>query len=303
MEKQRIENSQSRQTHISFSDKWNKNKKLAFEISSNESSDIFNWIMRRNGFKNKKDFMFFLSNKKRILDAGCGNGRVTKILRDLTDSNFTEILGIDFSSNKVAKENLKGEENLKIHFGDLRKNLSKFGKFDFIYCQEVLHHTGDAFASFSNLEKVLKPSGEIAIYVYKKKSPIREYTDEYIREKIKDLPYEKSMDICRQITELGKVLSSIDKEIQIPNVDILEIEKGTYSFQRFFYHFFMKCFWNDDFNFEDNSVINYDWYHPKDCTKHTLSEVKNWFLHHDLKIVHEYVDYYGITIRGRKNNE
>ncbi|MEP7265533.1 MAG: class I SAM-dependent methyltransferase, partial [Bacteroidota bacterium] len=145
-----------------------------------------------------------------------------------------------------------------------------------------------------------EPKGEIAIYVYKKKAPLREYTDDYIRDRISSLDYNEAMKACEQITALGKKLSEYKMDIDIPAVDILEIKEGTYDVQRFIYHFFMKCFWNNNLSFHDNAVINYDWYHPQNCSRHTLEEVKEWYVNAGLKIVHEFSDFYGITVRGIK---
>lgn len=52
-------------TKKSFSDKWNKNVDLAFENTLKENSEIQNWILNRNGWKNLTDFKFFLQNKKK----------------------------------------------------------------------------------------------------------------------------------------------------------------------------------------------------------------------------------------------
>jgi hypothetical protein len=57
-------------------------------------------------------------------------------------------------------------------------------------------------------------------------------------------------------------------------------------------------FWNNEFSFEDNAVINYDWYHPQDCTRHTIEEGREWFTQNGLNITHESVDFYGITVKG-----
>jgi hypothetical protein len=48
----------------------------------------------------------------------------------------------------------------------------------------------------------------------------------------------------------------------------------------------------------DNTVINYDWYHPQTSSRHTVEEVRCWFTEAGLMMVHEYVDFYGITARG-----
>ncbi len=287
-------------TEKSFNEKWHNNSNLAFENTLNENSEIFNWILNRNGFNVPNDLKIFLKNKRRILDAGCGNGRVTALLREFSDATISEVVGIDLVAADIAKTNLIKYSNTKFYKKNLLDDLSDIGLFDFIYCQEVLHHTDNPRKSFENLVSILKEGGEIAIYVYKEKAPIREYVDDFIREKINQLSYEDALKHCRQITEFGKVLSDLNLKINIPNVDLLEIQAGEYDLQRLFYHFFIKCFWNNEFSFEDNAVINYDWYHPQNCTRHTLNEIREWFTDNGLKINHEFVDYYGITMKGAK---
>lgn len=291
---------QENNTAQSFSDKWHINSQLALANTLNEDSEIFKWITNRNGFKDGNELKAFLAGKKRILDAGCGNGRVTALLRTYSSPEKTAVVGIDLTAADIAKENLAAYQNVSVYARNLLDDLSDLGTFDFIYCQEVLHHTGDPRKGFDNLVKILEPGGEIAIYVYKKKAPAREFVDDYIREKIAGLDYEKAMEQCRQITALGKALSEQKINLSLPAVDVLEIPAGDYDLQRFIYHFFAKCFWNDEFSFEENAVINYDWYHPQNCTRHTVEEIREWYDQHNLEIVHEFVDFYGITIRGRK---
>lgn len=286
-------------TAKSFSDKWHKNTGLAFDNTLNPESDIFKWILERNGFSSGEDFKKFLDTKKRILDAGCGNGRVTALLRTYSEPASTAVVGIDLTAADVAAKNLDQYENVNFYTKNLLDDLSELGKFDYIYCQEVLHHTGNARKGFDNLVKQLDNEGEIAIYVYKQKAPAREFVDDYVREKIAGMDYETAMTQCRQITELGKALSIQNVKLQIPAVDVLQIPEGEYDLQRFIYHFFAKIFWNNEFSFEDNAVINYDWYHPQDCTRHTIEEVREWFTQNGLTITHEFVDFYGINIKGR----
>lgn len=286
-------------TEKSFADKWNNNQDLAYKNTLKEGSEIQNWILNRNGWSSLRELERYLSDKKRVLDGGCGNGRVTKLMRDNSD-DMTEIVGIDLVSHNVAASNLEKEKNVVFVQKDLLSDLDDLGQFDFIYSQEVLHHTKDPQQAFTNLVKLLNENGEIAIYVYKEKAPIREYTDDYIRQKISKLNYDDAMSVSDQITQFSKALSDLNVKVKVPKVDVLQIEEGEYEVQRLFYHFFMKCFWNDELAFKENSVINYDWYHPQDCTRHTLEEVEGWFGDNDLAIVHSCVDHYGITMRGRK---
>lgn len=286
-------------TANSFRLKWEKTPDLCFEETLTENSEIFNWILRRNGFQNSSAFRRYLADKKRILDAGCGNGRVTALLRKYSKPE-TAIVGIDLVSHEIAEKNLKNESNVFFYRKNILDDLSDLGQFDYIYCQEVLHHTENPKKAFENLCLLLSPKGEISIYVYKKKAPVREFVDDFIREKISHLPYDDAVRVCRQITELGKTLSDCKLKVEVPDLDVLEIAKGEYDIQRFFYHFFMKCFWNPEMSFEDNAVINYDWYHPQLCSRHTVEEVRQWLWDSGLIIKHEHVDFYGITMSGKK---
>lgn len=285
------------QTIVSFRDKWEKNTQLAFDQTLQEGSDIFDWILNRNGFFSQEALVEHLKQKKRILDGGCGNGRVTALLHRYAPQD-AEIVGIDLTAAHVARENLAHLERISTFQKDLLGDLSDLGTFDFIYCQEVLHHTANPKQAFLNLCSRLSRGGEIAIYVYKQKAPVREFVDDYVREKISGLPYETAMDAMREITELGKVLSELNVQITAPKVDVLGIEAGEYDVQRFLYHFFLKCFWNPALGYEENVAINYDWYHPQLCTRHTLPEIEEWFADAGLSVTHRCVDHYGITVRG-----
>lgn len=288
------------QTFTSFRDKWENNPDLAFAMTQREGSDIYNWILGRNGFKDAAALRAYLAGKRRVLDAGCGNGRVTALLHNHTGEG-TEVVGVDLTAAEVARKNLEGNPRIRVEQGDLLEDLSRLGKFDFIYCQEVLHHTRDPQGGFRNLTTLLEPGGEIAIYVYKVKAPAREFVDDYVRNAISGLEYGKAMKAMEQLTELGRVLSETGGKVTVPAVDVLGIEAGEYDVQRFLYHFFCKCFWNPELSFEANVAINYDWYHPQLCTRHTPSEIRGWFEQAGLTVNHEHVDPYGITMRGRKN--
>lgn len=289
----------SGQTVASFRDKWEHNPDLAFAETLREGSDIFTWILSRNGLATPDALRAWLRGRARILDAGCGNGRVTALLRKYAPPS-TAVVGIDLSSAHVARANLEGSPNLLVFEKDLLGDLSDLGQFDLIYCQEVLHHTADPRAAFLNVSGRLAEGGEIAIYVYKLKAPIREYADDYVRARIAQLPYDEALAAMRQVTAFGKALADLPGKVTVPAVDLLGIEAGEYDVQRLIYHFFLKCFWNSSLSFEANAAINYDWYHPQLCTRHTLLEVESWFKDAGLSVIHRFVDHYGITVRGVK---
>lgn len=287
-------------TARSFRDKWEQNPTLALAQTLDERSEIFHWILGRNGFRDAGELRAFLAGKARVLDAGCGNGRVTALLRRHSDPAITEVVGIDLVAADVARANLDQAPNVKVLQKDLLDDLADLGRFDFIYCQEVLHHTADPERAFRNVASLLAAGGEIAIYVYAKKAPVREFVDDFVRARVAQLPYDEVIRVSEQITSLGKSLAEAKVEVEVPDIPVLGIAAGRYDVQRFIYHFFMKCFWNPELSFHDNAVINYDWYHPQLCSRHTLEEVRGWFERAGLAITHEFVDFYGITVRGKQ---
>jgi SAM-dependent methyltransferase len=284
-------------TSKSFLDKWQNNIDAFYAETLREGSETQRWIIERNGFSDLSCFKNHLAKCDRILDAGCGNGRITALLRMIAPGH-TEIVGIDLVAADVARQNFKDVAHIHFETRDLTSDLSDLGKFDFIYCQEVLHHTVDPQKSFRNLCKLLIPGGELAVYVYKKKSPVREFVDDYIRNQITGLPYDEAIAHCREITEFGKALSNAKCRINIPAVKSLGIKEGEYDIQRLIYHFFAKCYWNPDVSLDENVIVNYDWYHPQIASRHTMDEVEAWFIEAGLNITHRCEDFYGITLRG-----
>ena len=117
---------QAEQTFVSFRDKWENNTQLAFEETLREGSDIFEWILSRNGFKSPDELRAHLASKRRILDAGCGNGRVTALLHRYASVD-AEVVGIDLTAAHVAQENLADKERITIFSKDLLGDLDDLG--------------------------------------------------------------------------------------------------------------------------------------------------------------------------------
>ena len=106
------------QTAATFRDKWTRNPDLASRQTLDESSEIFAWILGRNWLESSAELRGFLAGKRRILDPGCGNGRVTALLRRYTPIASRGSRG-GSGPSEVARGNLGGLPGVTIVEGDI----------------------------------------------------------------------------------------------------------------------------------------------------------------------------------------
>lgn len=242
-----------------------------------------NWYLERFGFVTRENLLRFLRKKELILDAGTGSGVDAAMFMESEKT----VVAVDLSQQAALAtyRHLGHHPNVHVVQADLQHLPFPGGMFDYISSDQVLHHTPDTARSFAAVVRHLRPGGEMAIYVYNRKSPIREFTDDYVRGYTTQMTAQECYDFCRAITELGKALSDLKTEIVIPSdIPLLGIQAGSQDIQRFFYWKVMKCFWNDEYDFITNTVVNFDWYHPKYAWRHTPEEVRTWFEQHGLEL-------------------
>lgn len=305
LEKKINKSNDTKQVKACFGDKWKflptktKDKK---DVSWQGYNKVARkWIDQKYGYENKEKFKQLIENRKFILDAGCGLAR-----ESINFSKYNkkgEIFGLEFSDCvDEAYENTKKIENIHIIQGDVMNLPFKPKTFDYIFSEGVLHHTYSTKKAFEFLCDVLSKGGEIAIYVYRKKSDMREFTDDYIREKVKSLTFNECYKLCEPITKLGKTLSNLNIEFEVPeDIKLLNIKKGRYNLQRFIYYNILKCFWNNDMSYKENVLVAVDWFYPAYAWRQTPKDVRNWFKEKNIKIIHEDICNAGITIRGITN--
>ncbi|HWU38787.1 MAG TPA: class I SAM-dependent methyltransferase [Candidatus Acidoferrum sp.] len=283
------------ETRKSFSEKW----KRARNYREATRHHYAKWYLERYGLLTLEGLRAFLAPKRRILDAGTGHGRDAEWF---SQNSAGIVFGIDISTGIYnAYRDLHHIENLHFAQADLTRLPFPEGFFDFISCDQVIHHTPNVRESLHALLRHLVPGGHIAIYVYKKKGPVREFCDDYIRKQTVGMPPDECMRICESITKFGKALSDLRVEIEVPeDIPVLEIKAGRYDLQRFIYWNMFKCYWNDTIDWDNNTITNFDWYHPFHAHRHTPEEVRGWCESAGLEIVHFDVVESGISVLGRK---
>jgi SAM-dependent methyltransferase len=101
----------------------------------------------------------------RILDAGCGPGKTTSLLRRLIHPGGS-ILGVDYSEKRIryAKEKYGGEGDIDFRLHDLRHPMEHMGLFDLIWTRFVLEYNrAESFEIVRNLSLSLKPRGFLCL--------------------------------------------------------------------------------------------------------------------------------------------
>jgi len=258
-----------------FGYKWTRGSDFA--MAGETQTIMSEWLLDLRGWRSESEFAAFLKPFKTILDAGAGNGRdVVQLARLRPDAL---IVGIDVSDAiDVAAKHTEGLPNVFLIQGDVSHPPLRPAVFDYVTSNGVLHHTPSTCEAIKALYPLLVPGGEIAFAIYRKKAPIREFSDDYVRGKIRSMEPAEAWKEMESITLLGKALTELDVEIEIPEVKILGMEGGRHNLQRFFYYTVLKCYWRDAFSFEDNVHVNYDWYYPEYAWRHTPAEVRRWLV-------------------------
>lgn len=194
--------------------------------------------------------------QKRVLDAGCGNGRYSRVALDYG----AEVISVDLShAVDVAHNNLKHYEKAHIVQADLFHLPFKKETFDFIFSNGVLMHTGNAKKAFLGLVPLLAPHGKITIHLYHKGNIVYELVDASLRLVTTRLP----LSLMYKISKIGAAIANV-----IP-------------------HWFLHWIINAFVRLEPHPHYIFDWYTAPIATHHTYPEVYAWldeaglFLHHD----------------------
>ncbi len=282
-------------TFESFNAKW----KRGTSYREATTAHYREWYCERFGLIQPDDIRELLPQSGWVLDAATAHGRDA----DLYSMNTSaKVVGLDFSEGIFLAQKSFGErKNLHFVRGDMTRLPFRPNTFDFVACDQAMHHTPDTKRTLQSLVQTLKVDGVILFYVYKKKAFIRELVDTHLRELTVGMSEEDCFEFSEQITDLGKDLHDLNATINIrSDIPLLGIKKGSYNLQRFIYYHFIKCYWNETIDYENNALTNFDWYHPPIAHRHTVDEVQGWCAELALEISRIYECGSGISVVARK---
>jgi arsenite methyltransferase len=289
------------QTSDTFGFKWA--KRDTYESKAMKET-VKKWLFERYCDGDPQRLADWLSGgRKIILDAGCGAGLgATLLFGDHLKSH--DYLGVDISTAVNVARTRFHELGYPGDF--LQASLTDLPiadeTLDVIFSEGVLHHTDDTEESIKYLSAKLKVGGRFMFYVYAKKAVVREFTDDYIREYLTPMSDEEAWEALKPLTKLGQALGELNAEIEVPeDIPFLGITKGKMALQRFFYWNICKMFYRPEFSLEEMNHINFDWFRPLNCHRHTPEEVASFCDRAGLKIEHLDVQEPGITVVARKS--
>jgi SAM-dependent methyltransferase len=260
------------------------------------------WLLERYGDVAAERWWGDYGDAPVVLDAGCGAAvgslalfgsflqRVRFIAADISEAVW-------MAASRCAEQGVVG--------AFLQEDLGGLplpeGSVHVIFSEGVLHHTDSTRDALHRLARLLTPGGRFLFYVYNKKGPVREFTDDHIRGLLQDMGPAEAWKAMEPLTRLGVALGELGIEIDVPDdIELLGIPAGRYDIQRFFYWHVAKAFYHPELSFDELNHINFDWYAPANAHRQTPAEVRAWCDEAGLEVEREHVENAGITVIARK---
>ena len=255
------------------------------------------WYLKKYNYRNEREFSKFLRSKTKCVDMGSGLGRDVKFFRELAPD--LDIIGVDQSevALKILKENTPTVKIAKLDITNHSELISHLGNdFDFVSCDQVLHHMPDPLGVLKTFVKLLKPSGILHFFVCRKKNEYRDVVDDALMHNSRNITPERLWEFAEIVTKLGKELHELHKgEIQFRD--------QTYpSLQNYVHNQIFRCWYNPEIPFELSVSSNYDWF--SNNPRYSVKDVEEWMsnLKNSLKLINLYSDDASVAVVAQKTN-
>lgn len=287
------------QTAEAFGFKWK--KRDTFE-SPTALARVREWLNARYGDMAQCDWLFDGAESPIVLDAGCG-AAMSAVELFAPVLPRIRYLGVDVSAAVEVARDRFAERGLSAAFlqADITRLPLPAGSVDIIFSEGVLHHTPSTRGALQALAPLLRRGGRFMFYVYRRKGPVREFTDDLIRDKLQSMSPEEAWRAMEPLTRLGIELGKLQATIELPEaIDLLDIPAGKIDVQRLFYWHVAKAFYRPDLTFDEMNHINFDWYAPRHAYRQSIDDVRAWCKECGLEIEREQVEEAGITVIARK---
>ena len=201
----------------------------------------------------------------RVFEAGCGMGKYVRVAAEL---GAKLVVGLDASEAVTrACEVTDRRPNVLIVQGDLFHPPLR-GGFDFAYSVGVLHHTPDALRAFESVASLVRPGGDLGVWLYPHSRRLGPYALEISHERLlrpltSRLPHQKLERLCVGLGKLtvlktrlrrrGGAFGSGIARLMSAVADGEHLDPGIAAF------------------------LNFDWYSPPYRSRHEASQLVEWY--------------------------
>lgn len=202
---------------------------------------------------------------KKVLEAGCGMGKYVRVVSEL---GAGLAVGLDASDAvERAVEVTERRPNVLIVQGDIFHPPLR-GGFDFAYSVGVLHHTPAPRRAFESVASLVRPGGELAVWLYPHADRIAPQLLEIWHERVlrpmtSRLPHRALERLCVGLGKLtviktrlrergGALRNGVARMLSAVAVGE-HLDPGIAAF------------------------LNFDWYSPPHRSRHTDAELAEWF--------------------------
>jgi SAM-dependent methyltransferase len=185
----------------------------------------------------------------RVLDAGCGGGRYSRVCGEAG----AIVVGADHTRAVDKARQLSSHlPNVQFVQADLKHLPLEAASFDFVFSIGVMHHDSDTRAVFDAVARMVKPGGRYSVWLYRRNQWWQELINSGLRGITTKLPPSALMPFCH----LGAVLGGI------PGINRTLNKIVNFSAHP---------------GYENRVCDTFDWWAPKFQYHHTVRELSQWF--------------------------
>ncbi len=287
------------QTRSAFGYKWGRRDTYESDEALRIARD---WLIARYGAMDANDWLWETSSRPVVLDAGCGAAMsAIELFGPVMDR--IRYVGLDISDAVDVARRRFSEKDFDGAFvqGSVVAPPCSDGTVDIIFSEGVLHHTDSTETALKQLARLLVPGGRFLFYVYRKKGPVREFSDDYLRHQLQGMDHDDAWQALMPLSKLGQALGEMDVEIDVPEaVDLLGIPAGKIPLQRFIYWHVFKAFYRPEMSLDEMNHVNFDWYMPLNAHRQSEDDVTRWCDEAGMQVERLEVEESGITVIARK---
>ncbi|MEZ6050240.1 MAG: methyltransferase domain-containing protein, partial [Planctomycetaceae bacterium] len=185
----------------------------------------------------------------RVLDAGCGGGRYSKVAGEAGAT----VIGVDHTEAVEKAASLCDHlPNVSFAQADLKKLPLEPASFDVVFSIGVMHHDANTREVFDAVAKMVKPGGRMAVWLYRRNQWWQERLNDWLRRRTTAMQPDRLEGFCVWGARLGGIPllnSTLNKVISFSNHP----------------------------NYENRVCDTFDWYAPEFQHHHTVRELTEWF--------------------------